>query len=46
MEDIIKIFVEYEEENYILFRNVNQLDDEYETLQRQKKTLTEELNNL
>lgn len=32
MEDIIKIFVEYEEENYLLFRNVNQLDDEYETL--------------
>ena len=32
MEEVIHIFKTYEEENYILFRNVNQLDDEYETL--------------
>jgi hypothetical protein len=32
MEEVVKTFREYEEENYILFRNVNQLDDEYETL--------------
>lgn len=30
VEEVVELFTEYEEENYILFRNVNQLDDEYE----------------
>lgn len=31
-EEIIEKFQECEEENYILFRNVNQLDDEVNNL--------------
>lgn len=46
MEEVISTFREHEEENFILFRNVNQLDDEYETLLRQKKKLLEELDQL
>lgn len=46
VEEVVQLFTEYEEENYILFRNVNQLDDEFESLQRQKMQLSGELEKI
>lgn len=46
MNEILKTFADYEEENYGIFKYINELSDDLEHLQRVKRSLLDDVKEL